>query len=311
MIYDKTIIMKKIVTAIIILLYAFIGYSQTHCGGSNKCLVRQAKKANEELALTTSEMIEYKSLHIPYGQPRSSWNDDVIILIQKEYVTGYDTILKLPVWVSYLLTANWANDERKRKDCFRDDPRLYPDGDQHTCDIYSGSGFDRGHLAARDDFNRSRNAQLNTYLFSNIVPQFPNHNQSTWKHLEEYINNQAESSDSIYVMTGIIFDYDGDGKPDDKASLSTISNSRPLAVPSHMYKILLKKYPGDSVSVLAIMTPHDNLRRKKVMALNYIQNSCLSSVDQIEKASGFNFYWLLENEMEDKAESFVPVSLWE
>ncbi len=284
--------------------------AQKKCSG-NKCKNEQVSPANEALFLSDQRIDELKSLHIPYGKPRNNSNKDILLLVQEEFVVGYDTVLNLPLWTSYLLTRDWANDERRRKDCFRDDPRLNSTNKQLNCAYYEKSGFDRGHLSPRDDFNRSDIAQFNTFLFSNMVPQYPKHNRGTWKYLEGYINDLAESLDSIYVVTGIAFDYNDDGLPDEKENFPVINETeKPLAIPSHLYKIVFRSRPDGTHDAIAILTLHNNLKRNKKTSLKYLKDECLVSIDEIEGISGFNYFWKLENSLEEPLEEKTEVDLW-
>jgi endonuclease G len=303
--------MKKIIFFIFTILIYFTSNAQTHCEGFNKCKNDQVEAANKALVISNQEESELYNLHLFEGKPRNNFNKDVIILVQNEFIVGYDTVLNLPLWTSYLLTSEWAGIKLDRCDCFRDDPRLNKTENQINCDYYSGSGFNRGHLSPRNDFNRSEIAQINTFLFSNMVPQFPNHNQSTWMYLEGYVNDLAESIDSIYIVTGIAFDYNGDGKPDFKEDLNLINKKKkPLAIPSHLYKIIVRKWDDGSIDAICFLTPHDNLRRKKLESFNYLEYKCLVSIDEIELISGFNFFWKLQNEKEEALESFKQSDLW-
>ncbi|NOQ28141.1 MAG: hypothetical protein GQ564_22490 [Bacteroidales bacterium] len=303
--------MKKIILLVFTVLVFNYSKAQIHCGGFNKCTDAQAEEANEALLLSNQRIKELKDLHFFNGKPRNSSNKDIIILTQEGFIVGYDTILNLPLWTSYFLTKEWAEIERDRIDCFRDDPRLNKTKTQINCDYYKGSGFNRGHLSPRNDFNRSEIVQLNTFLFSNMIPQYPKHNQRMWRFLEEYVNNLAESIDSIYIITGIAFDYDGNGRPDSKDDLPLLEqNTRPLAIPSHIYKIVIKKRNDDTIEAISFLTVHDNIGRNKEESLSYLKDSCLVSIDVIEKLTGSNFFWSLDNKTERKLEKNIQKELW-
>lgn len=302
--------MRKTILLLVSLFVLANVYAQKKCK-SNKCNDDQIAPANEALFLSNNKIDELKSLHIFYGKPRNNSNKDIILLVQEEFVVGYDTVLNLPLWTSYLLTADWAKEDMRRKDCFRDDPRLNTSNQQVNCAYYKKSGFDRGHLSPRDDFNRSLTAQLNTFLFSNMVPQYPKHNRYFWKYLEAYINDLAESLDSIYIITGIAFDYNADGLPDEKENLPVMKDpEKPLAVPSHLYKIVLHPRSDGTIDALAILTPHNNTKRRKNKTFIYIEEQCLVSIDDIEDISGFNYFWRLENEVEDSLEERIEDDMW-
>lgn len=274
------------------------------------CSISEAERANAGLYFSQKVVDSLASVHLFQGKPLNRKNRDWILLVYKEYVICYDTLIHLPLWTAYLLTSDWADDTRTREDCFREDPRIFPDGLQETCSYYSGSGYNRGHLSPRNDFNRSAEAMFNTYIFTNIVPQKAPHNQSTWRYTEKYVNELALELDSIFVVTGILFDYDGNEIPDDRDSIPTISEDRPLPIPSHFYKIVVKPYSETEMNSLAFIVPHDSVWRNQQETLDYLEESCMTTIDRIEQVSGFNFFWRLENDLEEELEEKSSEELW-
>jgi len=300
--------MKHILIILCLIIPATLT-GQVKCS-SEPCSTSEALTANADLILSNAEMDSIADIHLFKGKPLNRKNRDRVFLVHKEFVTCYDTAIKLPLWSSYLLTEDFANDTRNREDCFRDDPRMYPNSNQTTCDYYSGSGYNRGHISPRNDFNRSQTAMHNTYLFTNMVPQKAPHNQSTWRYTEEYINDLAEDQDSIYIVTGILFDYNEDNLPDEKDTLPMIADDRPLAIPSHFYKIIVKAFSDEEMYSLALVVPHDSSWRGKQEVLDYLKSDCISTIDHIEKVSGFNFFWRLENDIEQEVEGVASDELW-
>ena len=50
---------------------------------------------------------------------------------------------------------------------------------------YAKSGYDKGHLAASSNTSDYETVSQ-SYLMSNIVPQNPQLNRGTWKHMENF-----------------------------------------------------------------------------------------------------------------------------
>ena len=157
------------------------------------------------LNLSPSKIASARSKHALWGlpaAPASATHEH--LLAQKDYLIWYDDDLRVPLWVSYRLTKSNLKTHRERLECFRRDPRL----DQSVagmCDDYDEPTFDRGHLVPNADMERTEAAMLNTYLFSNMTPQFSNFNRGVWEKLESMVRDWARVKGAIYVISGSIF----------------------------------------------------------------------------------------------------------
>lgn len=174
--------------------------------------LKAAQRANDRAELKRAEII---AKHFPFGFPRALTNaTNERIPVQSEWVIWYDDDLKQPLWVAYEFTKAEANKKLvERLDCFRRDPRL-DDDDASFCEDYKKSGFGRGHLLPANDAKRRATMMDNSFLLSNMAPQLGNFNQKVWMRLETHVNNWAEST-GVNIITGAIFDRDGDRRRDD------------------------------------------------------------------------------------------------
>ena len=76
-----------------------------------------------------------------------------------------------------------ASQSGTRRKCFRKDTRL-TDSQASLCKHYKYSSFDRGHMAPNGDFDSSDEndeAWMDTYLLSNIAPQYHGFNAGEGK----------------------------------------------------------------------------------------------------------------------------------
>jgi len=98
-----------------------------------------------------------------------------------------------------------------RKDKWSFDSRI-PRSHQYGNEVYVNNDFDRGHLVRRLDpvwgeAEIARQADADTFYFTNCAPQHKKLNQKTWLRLEEYILNNADTHNlQISVFTGPVFD---------------------------------------------------------------------------------------------------------
>jgi len=130
----------------------------------------------------------------------------------------------------------------------------------HT-DDYTGSGFDRGHLAPAADMVWDEKAMRECFYTTNIAPQYPSFNRGEWKELEFRVRNEAIERDSLVVYVGSIFEKPG--------------KTGKLFIPSSFYKIIYDPKKKESIS---FVFPHLKIIKKYD---NYV-----SDIKTIEKMVG-------------------------
>jgi len=130
---------------------------------------------------------------------------DTVRLVHKEYTTVFSKSKKYPVLVEWWLTKQKVTcaSPVPRKDQFIPDPLLASETDL-TKD-YTGSGFDRGHMApAADNQCSGPDAMKECFYFSNMTPQYGSLNRGDWKTLEMKTRDWAENQDSVKIWTGSV-----------------------------------------------------------------------------------------------------------
>ena len=249
---------------------------------------RAARIAAAEATLVTaaSQQAELRARHLPFGvpvPPADAANER--LLYQLEWIASYDDDLRVPLWVGYELTAADADAQRERKDCFRHDGRL-PGAAMSGCDDYADSIFDRGHMVPADDLKRSAAALDNSFLFSNMHPQFEKFNQVVWRRLEAKVNKWAIESGYVLVISGAIFDRDGDGRRDPDADAETFTPQNRVALGTHFYKIVIHHRPTGVVDTISFVLPHNNNKNSKD---SYFKSK-IRAIDEIEGHTGIDFF---------------------
>ena len=204
--------------------------------------------------------------------------DDTIIR-HLGYTLAYNSKYKQANWVAYLLTKDKTVKRFKRGEFFAPDPMI-PRTD-FSID-YQKSGYDRGHLAPAADMGYSMETMVQSFFYSNMSPQLPRFNRGVWKKLEIQVRNWAVEYDSMYVVTGPIFD----------SVMPTIGPHR-VAVPKAYYKVLLQKRNGNWEGIGFVLT---NASLKG----NIMQYA--TSIDNVEEFTGIDFFWELEDGVELKIE---------
>jgi len=161
---------------------------------------------------------------------------DTVRLVHKEYTTVFSKSKKYPVLVEWWLTKQkvTCTSPVPRKDQFIPDPLLASETDL-TKD-YTGSGFDRGHMApAADNQCSGPDAMKECFYFSNMTPQYGSLNRGDWKTLEMKTRDLAESQDSVKIWTGSV----GEKRKVER-----------LSIPDKCWKVIYIKKTGEFLAYI-------------------------------------------------------------
>jgi len=203
---------------------------------------------------------------IPYGMPVNKSTNHVD-LCKTAYMTEVDLNAKIPVWVSYVLTAEHAVGCVKRSNAFSPDPEL-PRGSRAELKDYAKSGYDIGHQANDGDMSWDVQVERESFLLSNMAPQLPGFNRGIWKKLEDQTRGWALTrNDPLLIYVGPIYNS-GD---------KTIGPNK-VVVPHGFYKIIIDTYTSE---VMAFRFNHE--------ASQGNLNLYLTTVDQLQQETGIVF----------------------
>lgn len=275
------------------------------------CKFNQVSKADLEtfdkkLPVSESARIHAEKLHFPWGLPGHTH-----LLHQREFIISYDRERRVPAWVGYRLTAQDLVKAR-RKNSFRTDPRV-ADDESSTCDDYQKNRdekvtlFDRGHLAPNADMLRSPQAQAYTFYLSNMAPQFSPFNQHLWAHFEALVRNWTKSRKILYIITGSVFDRDGDGLPDPLSLTQFMTPTGRVGIATHFYKILLHENDDGILEALSVLVPHE---AKQPTNFDAHLKANLVNIEKIEKLTGLTFIPDLSAGAQESVKKPTPTSLW-
>lgn len=218
------------------------------------------------------------------------------VLRNDAFLVGWSDLRGNPLWVKYRLTAVPSDAPRlRRPQRFERDWRAL---NSIGHDDYSGSGYDRGHLAPNYAISRlyGAQAQLQTFLMTNITPQRPNLNQKVWQRLEEAeIDIFAPRHGELWVITGPVFDQD----------IQRLPSSSRVEVPDAFFKILAA--PGGGVEgqpkLLAFVVP-------QTVRGNEPLDRFVTSVDRVEELTGFDFFPQMAPALQAQLEAAVDPAAW-
>lgn len=172
----------------------------------------------------------------PFGWPVATETDSnhrVQFLANKCYFVGYSNDRGDPLWVVYSLTAHQDGEVDKRQPKFITDTRTQG---AIVHEHYNRSGYDRGHMAPNYAIGAlcDDEAQKQTFLMSNIVPQSKALNQRWWERLERVeLSHFTRIFEQVWVIDGPVF----------SAHPVTLPNG-PVQVPESCYKIFVAQKAG-------------------------------------------------------------------
>ena len=267
--------------------------SQLEAKSKPKDVCSKAERADADkwLWLNTRDRDLSVEQNLPWGAPiEQSPEFSERQLVQREYVIGYDSDLKVPIWSAERVIGSDIG-KVGRSDCFRQDPRLKPAEASAPSD-YVEPIFDQGHMTPSGDVTISRRAVHNSFIMSNMSPQFCEFNRGIWQILEEQTRRWAKTFGTVYVLNGSIFDRDGDGKRDlDSAADHMKSNNHKarVAVPTAFYKILAVQQPDGTIETLTILLPQDHAQHDDAEAMSYLQQH-VSTIAAVEQRTGLKFF---------------------
>lgn len=220
----------------------------------------------------------------------STWNRT---LTNQAFLVGYSDKRGNPLWVSYKLTSVPENAPRlKRPTRFTSDWRTI---NRVNHQDYDKSGYDRGHLAPNYAISSlyGKEAQLETFLLTNISPQKPNLNRKLWQRLEEIeIKYFTQLSSTIWVITGPVFD--------DK--IEYLKSAHNVEIPDAFYKVYAMQ-KDNNIYLLAFLMP-------QTVKGNEPLDRYLVTVDKIEELSGLDFFHELSDTEENALESTLNSTTW-
>ncbi len=289
---------KGIITVISIIILYFIGMNNSNeePTQSNNSKPQEVTIVQEAETNTTTEEAEqaHTDLSVPLGDIEAPlelplFNIDDPVYYYNGFTLLYDEQHEQARWVAYELTDEEVfTNVAKRSDNFRPDPQVATGS--ATKDDYYKSGYDRGHLAPAGDLGWSAESMSDSFYFTNMSPQDPSFNRGIWKKLEELMRDWAVESGSILIATGPIL----------KDGLPTIGENG-VSIPEQYYKVVIDYQEPLLRGVGFIL---DNEKSSAPLS------SFAVTIDEVEAATGIDFFAALPDILEEQLESSYNRNDW-
>jgi endonuclease G len=226
------------------------------------------------------------------GVPRAGGAaSNFTLLRNRGYAVGYSEARRNPLWAAYRLTRLPEHPPPgPRPSRFLTDPRTAA---RVGHDDYTKSGYDRGHMAPNYAIATrfGQEAQVETFLMSNICPQTHALNAGLWACLEEIVADcWANEYQEVWVLVGPIF-----GPAPGRLPAG-------VEIPDAFFMIVAAVIDGGPKVMAFVMTQEIPSGRPL--------SAFLTSVRSVEQATGLDFFSDLEDALEEQLETAVGVDVW-
>jgi endonuclease G len=226
----------------------------------------------------------------PYGEPADRLG--LKHLANRGYSVGYDDALPSPRWSSYRVFP-YKDVHLERPSSFKSDVRTSA---RVTTSEYVRSGYDRGHLAPNYAISvcYGAEAQKETFLLSNIVPQLHALNAGLWKDLEQRIMKRYVARyGTVWVQVGPVI-----------PSPAAKQVGR-VPVPASFWMVISEyDEPGQGIRAIAYLVPHEE-KWRDIELTRYVV-----SIRRIEELTGLDFFPKLPKPTQERLESAPAPRAW-
>ncbi|MEG4912283.1 DNA/RNA non-specific endonuclease [Microcoleus sp. B7-D4] len=226
--------------------------------------------------------------------PSVANNIDNYLMVKPQFVMSYNSKTKTANWVSWQLNKSWIG-AADRQDNFRPDDALPADWYKVRPNDYTGSGYDRGHIAPSADRTRNEPDNSSTFLMTNMMPQVPELNRGVWGDLEEYCRELVAQGKELYIVAGPV------------GRKGSIGRKEKIAVPAKNWKVIVvldrqglgMQGIDANTRTIAVMMPNDASVKGKGW------KSFRVSVARVERETGLNFLSNVSPQVQQAIESKV------
>lgn len=240
----------------------------------------------------------------------------------RNYTICFDRTKKASLWVAYPLHSFYTSGNASRQDDFIAEPTIPTQYQPALGRSYKG-WYDRGHQIAAADRKCSQEMMDQTFYWTNMTPQQSNFNQGLWGNLEGKVREER-CADTLYVVTGAYFG----GVRHSSIDATTNDNAgNACPIPTHYYKLMLRTKKGNTKKAISEITNASDLRAigvfiqhfntyvynaetKKYYYDDVLKDEYFVSVNELERITGFDFFPMLPDEIEEEVEDQCDRGQW-
>lgn len=220
-------------------------------------------------------------------EPAPISDNSEIVIRKSAFVVSYNPETKCPNWVAWHLTASHTDGPFPRLNNFFEENVSFPHA---TLEDYRGSGWSRGHMCPAGDNKWSEQAMRESFSLLNICPQNASLNSGLWNSIEIDCRNWANKFGDIYIVCGPIY----------LNKEHTVIGENKVLVPEAFFKVVLCLNETPKAFGFIVRNTEGNSKRD----LYY------NSIDQVERITGYDFFYELPDDVEDNVESTASIDDW-
>lgn len=307
-------------------VYRFVKFRVTDITGNNVTIEYVVTDQTEERpndnvnANTGYDNVSVTGYEIPHLNDQNVYADHYVTMDGVQilnYALEWDNTKRHANWVAFTFDTTTSADNVKRTDAWSVDPKLPAEMQVQESD-HKNDGFDKGHLCASEDRVYLKEANEQTFYYSNMSPQLKDFNGGFWRKLETRVQTWGRSTadgvyDKVYVTKGgtlnkLLKNFKGTtvngGTPTTDANGFTIHG---LACPEYYFMAVLSQ-KDDVFHAIAFLVPH-----KEGMTENPSSDELkeyVVSVDKLEEETGIDFFCNLPDVLENEVEAACNLNDW-
>ena len=194
----------------------------------------------------------------------------------RNYSFGWSQKDRVALWVAYPLCKLYTNGSAGRTNAWALDPLL---GNDSAAPFggYAGD-YARGHQLPSADRQCCYDANAQTFYGTNMTPQLNEHNERIWADLESKVRGYANTSDTTYVVTGVMVSSSSEIQKD--------SYGNNVTVPDAYFKAVLKYSKSSTLGAWNAAAFYLEHRAYS----GSVSKEHSMSIDELEEMTGIDFF---------------------
>lgn len=298
------------------------------CGGSDSSVNPEPEPpvldVNENANAAVAGKLFVADYSMPHLNPENYYVEHIVSYGGKKILNyAYEWVKekKHTAWVAFSFDDNTAQKNVNRSDdAWAVDLELpggwCPEESDHKSD-----GFDKGHLCASEDRVYLKEANMQTFYYSNMSPQMSSFNGGFWGAFEILVQKWVRSAkyDKAYVVKGgtlnrLLVNFTGTRKGNDGIIPKTDADGRTihgLACPKYYYMAVLAEKEGLFQAIGFWIEHRDDYGYGygDKVPVDVLQKYAVT-IDKLEQETGIDFFCNLPDVIEREVESTYNVADW-